>query len=177
MLTFYLTKTLCMVKWMLNTTSFTTQCFVYLVSRARPIFSFIWGLSQYKKKKSSLAHKTYRLLRSRPSTTSVLRDESWCISEVNSCRSWLTNHRRFNFTTRNVQTLKLLLTRFVTCLQMKFLLLITCLQKYLYIPMDLLNRPNQLIRQCFLRQLVRISVICQYFTPPKFSHVQYILIW
>ena len=44
------------------------------------------------------------LLRSHPSTGSILHDESWCISKANNCKSWLTNHRRFNFTTRNVQT-------------------------------------------------------------------------
>ena len=27
------------------------------------------------------------------------------ISKANNCRSWLTNHRRFNFTTRNMQTI------------------------------------------------------------------------
>ena len=81
--------------------------------------------------------------------------ESWCISKVNSCRSWLTNHRRFNFTTRNVQTLKLLLTRFITCLQTKRLL-IMCLQKCLYILNGLLNLPSQLICQYFI--LVQVSL-------------------
>ena len=99
-----------------------------------------------------------RLLRSHPSTTSVLHNESWCISKMNSCRNWLTNHRRFNFTTRNVQTLKLLLTCFVMRLQMKFLLLITWLQKYLYILNGLLNWPSQLIHQYFIRQLVQVSL-------------------
>ena len=88
------------------------------------------------------------------------------VSKVNSCRSWLTNHRRFNFTTRNVQTLKLLFTRFITCLQTKFLLLITCLQKYLYILHGLLNRPSQLIRQYFIQQLVQVSLFTNILPPP-----------
>ena len=47
-----------------------------------------------------------------------------------------------------------LLMCFVTRLQTKFLLLITRLQTYLY----LVNRPNQLIRQYFTRQLVQVSL-------------------
>ena len=47
-----------------------------------------------------------------------------------------------------------LLTCFVTRFQTKFLLLITRLQTYLYFS----NRPNQLIRQYFTRQLVQVCL-------------------
>ena len=42
-------------------------------------------------------------LRVTPTNNIDRHNEKWYISKVKSCRTWLTNHKGFNCTTRNVQ--------------------------------------------------------------------------
>ena len=81
-------------------------------------------------------------------------NESWCISKANNCRSWLTNHRRFNFTTRNVQAIMHASLRAFRMVTPNF----HAPPKVFII---LLNRPSQLIRQYFTRQLVQVSLFAK----------------
>ena len=73
------------------------------------------------------------------------------ISKANNYRSWLTNHRRFNFTTRNMQTIIHALLRTFRMVMPNF-----CAPPKVFI--ILLNRISQLIRQYFTRQLVQVSL-------------------
>ena len=94
-----------------------------------------------------------RLLRSLPSTTSVLHDESWCI-----CKKLVNQSQKVQFHYNKRANSQNIATHFVKRLQTKFLILITRLQNYLYILHGLLNRPSQLIRQYFIHQLVQVSL-------------------
>ena len=91
------------------------------------------------------------LLRSCPSTGSILHDEYWCINKANNCRSWLTNHRRFNFTTRNVQTIIHASLCAFGMVMPNF-----CEPPKAFI--ILLNYISQLIWQYFTCQLVQVSL-------------------
>ena len=73
------------------------------------------------------------------------------ISKANNCISWLTNHRRFNFTARSMQTIVHASLRAFRMVTPNFR---TPPKAFII----LLNCTNQLIRQYFARQLVQISL-------------------
>ena len=85
------------------------------------------------------------ILRSLPSTTSVLHDKSWCI-----CKKLVNQSQKVQFHYKKHANSQIMATCFVKRLQTKFLLLIMRLQNYLYILHGLLNRPSQLIHQYFI---------------------------
>ena len=91
-----------------------------------------------------------------------MHDESWCISKANNCKSWLTNHRRFNFTTRNVLVIMHASLRAFRMVTPNF----RVPPKVFII---LLNRPSQLIRQYFPRQLVQVSLFANILPLQNFS--------